>query len=110
MAAYIVAHVNVTDPETYDRYRARVPAVVEAYGGRFLIRGADPEELEGTWDVPRMVVLEFPDRAAAVPRSIAADRSAARGFYDSPEYQEIIGLRQQASEGRLAIFEGAPGT
>jgi uncharacterized protein (DUF1330 family) len=98
MAAYIVAHVNVTDPETYDRYRARVPATVEAYGGRFLIRGADPEELEGTWDVPRLVVLEFPDKAAA------------RRFYDSPEYQEIIGLRLQASEGRLAIFEGAPGT
>ncbi|MDX1709503.1 MAG: DUF1330 domain-containing protein [Rhodovibrionaceae bacterium] len=96
MAAYIVAHVKITDPETYERYRARTPDVVAAYGGRFVIRGSEPEVLEGAWAVQRLVVIEFPDKAAA------------RRFYESPEYQEIVDLRRQASEGTLAIFEGGP--
>jgi uncharacterized protein (DUF1330 family) len=94
MPAYIVALVRIDDTQTYDQYRASVPEIVARYGGVFRIRGSEPEVLEGDWDVPRLVVLEFPDKGAA------------RRFYDSPEYQEIVGLRQSASEGRLAIFEG----
>jgi uncharacterized protein (DUF1330 family) len=97
MAAYVVAHVKVTDQENYDSYRARVPDVVAQYGGRFLIRGSDAEVLEGDWSVPRLVVLEFPDKAAA------------RRFYESPEYQDLIAIRQNASHGTLALFEGVQG-
>ena len=42
----------------------------------------------------RFVVIEFPDRAAI------------RRFYDSPEYQEIVGIRTGASSGFLAAVDG----
>lgn len=94
MAAYIIAEIEITDPEIYDRYRAQTPDVIAQYGGRFLVRGGRAETLEGDRQPGRLVVLEFPDVAAA------------RLFYDSPEYKAIIGLRQQASTGRLILVEG----
>ena len=43
------------------------------------------------------MIIQFPDLAAA------------RGFYDSPEYQEVIPFRTRASEGQLLIVEGHDG-
>jgi uncharacterized protein (DUF1330 family) len=94
MAAYLVAQVRIEDSETYDRYRAAVPALVERFGGRFLARGGALEVLEGAWPLPRLVIIEFPSR------------DAARRFYDSPEYQQILPLRQQASQGNVVLVEG----
>ena len=96
MTAYIVAIIDIQDPEAYKKYTARTPDVVANHGGRFLIRGSEPEVLEGEWDLPRLVLLEFDDLAAA------------RSFYRSADYQEILPLRLAASQGKAAIFDGAP--
>lgn len=97
MAAYVIAHLNVTNPDAFEAYRAAVPAVIAAHGGRYLIRGGAAEALEGDWTVSRLIVLEFPDKAAA------------EGFYNSPEYQEILPLRLANAEGSVAIVEGFGG-
>ncbi len=94
MSAYLVAHVKVTNPEAFKAYGAAVPAVVEAFGGRYLVRGGDPEVREGNWTVPRLVIIEFDDL------------EAARRFYESPEYQEILPLRLAASDGTVALVPG----
>jgi uncharacterized protein (DUF1330 family) len=94
MTAYIIAEVEVTDPETYQSYRAQTPGVVARYGGRFIVRGGAAETLEGEGEPPRVVVLEFPDLAAA------------RRFYVSPEYQAIIGIRHRAATSRIILVEG----
>jgi uncharacterized protein (DUF1330 family) len=94
MTAYVVAHLRITDPEAFEAYRARVPEVIRRYGGRYLIRGGRVHPLEGEWPVERLVVLQFDSV------------DAARAFYDSPDYAELIPLRQAGSEGTLAIVEG----
>ena len=94
MPAYLVAEMEVSDPETYARYRARVPEVIAAHGGRFLVRGGTTEAKEGPPPAGRVVVIEFPDMAAA------------RRFYDGPDYQAILPLRLAASRGRLYLVEG----
>jgi uncharacterized protein (DUF1330 family) len=94
MTGYIIAEVDVTDPETYETYRAQTPGVIARYGGRFIIRGGAAELLEGDDPPARLVVIEFPDVAAA------------RRFYDSPEYQKIIGIRHRAARSRLILVEG----
>ena len=96
MAAYIIAEVEVTDPETYQSYRGQTPGVVARYGGRFIVRGGAAELLEGDRQPGRIVVLEFPDLAAA------------KRFYESPEYQAIIGIRHRAANSRLILVEGHP--
>jgi uncharacterized protein (DUF1330 family) len=95
MAAYVIVDVEVLDPELYKEYTSRVPATLTTYGGRFLVRGGRYETLEGTWQPRRIVVLEFDSYAAAM------------AWYRSPEYQEIVPLRQKyARTNFLTVVEG----
>lgn len=59
MPAYVIADVEVTNPEMFEEYRKLVPATVEAYGGRYIVRGGDSEVVEGEWTPSRTVVIEF---------------------------------------------------
>ncbi|MSP48296.1 MAG: DUF1330 domain-containing protein [Alphaproteobacteria bacterium] len=93
MPAYIIGEIEITDPDAYKRYTARTPDVIAKYGGRFVVRGGNGEAIEGA--APnRVVVIEFPDRAAA------------RRFYDAPDYQEILKIRLGASKGRMILVDG----
>ena len=96
MPAYIIAQLTVHDAATYDRYRAQTPALVERFGGRFVVRGGDPAVLDGGPRPPgRVVVIEF------------ESRERAQSFYDSPEYRAILPLRLAASEGTVLLVDGA---
>ncbi|MGD1880471.1 MAG: DUF1330 domain-containing protein [Kiloniellaceae bacterium] len=94
MPAYVIAQLTVTDPEGFEAYRQAAPPVIEAYGGRCLVRGSTTSPLEGDHDKPRVIVLEFPDKAAA------------ERFYNSPEYQEILPLRRNTATGSVVVVEG----
>jgi uncharacterized protein (DUF1330 family) len=95
MSAYVIADVDVHDPEGYARYREGVPATLEAYGGRFVVRGGAWAVLEGEPDVHRLVVLEFDDVAAA------------RRWHESPEYRPLRAQRDGAAVTRMVVVEGA---
>jgi len=94
MKGYVIAHVDVRDPEAYRLYTDRTPGVVHSFGGRFIVRGAPVHRMEGDTDWKRLVVLEFPSLARA------------REWYDSGAYQAIIGLRQAVATSDLVIVEG----
>ena len=47
VTAYVVAIVNIKNPEPYQDYAKLAPAAVEKYGGKFLARGGINEVLEG---------------------------------------------------------------
>ena len=94
MPAYIIADVQVTDPEVYVSYTKLVPATVKAYGGKFVVRGGAAENMEGDWEPNRVVVLEF--------ESVAQ----ARAWYNSEEYREPKGIRHGASHGKMIVVEG----
>jgi uncharacterized protein (DUF1330 family) len=94
MSAYIHGQITVTDPERYEEYRQRVPAVIAAHGGRYLVRGGAVEVLEGDDTTLRQVILEFPDL------------EHLHSFYSSPEYQELLAIRQSASTGTIVAIEG----
>jgi uncharacterized protein (DUF1330 family) len=64
------------------------------FGGRYLVRGNDVRALEGTWDHERMVVVEFPDKAAAL------------AWYESPAYRPLRDLRQRSAEAVILLAEG----
>jgi len=94
MPGYVVVSVDVQNPEPYREYQRQVPATVEQYGGRFVIRGGEVETLEGE-PPKRLVVIEF------------ASVDQARTWYQSPEYQAILPIRLQNS--RAAFFSLVPG-
>jgi uncharacterized protein (DUF1330 family) len=86
MAAYLIVQINVTDPEKFAHYREAVPHVVEASGGRYIVRGSAVEVLEGSHDGRRLVLFEFPSV------------EAIKGFWHSPEYAEVKKLRENAAD------------
>lgn len=94
MPGYLVAQLKVHDREMFARYRNAVAPLVDRFGGRYLVRGGQLDVLEGDWPMPRLVVIEF--------QSVAA----ARHFYESPEYQQILRLRTESAGGTVAIVEG----
>jgi uncharacterized protein (DUF1330 family) len=94
VAAYLIADVEVTDTQGYEAYRKQVPEIIAAHGGRYLVRGGAVRRLEGDATLHRFVVLEF------------ADVATLTAFYQSPEYQRLIPLRQSASRSSLFAVEG----
>jgi len=96
MPAYLIADVTVTDPERYPDYVRLVPATLEPYGGRFVVRGGTTEIAEGDWQPQRLVIIEFPSM------------EQAKAWYHSSEYGPAKELRQRYSNGRLLFAEGVP--
>jgi uncharacterized protein (DUF1330 family) len=94
MAAYILAEIEITNPEGYKQYTQSVPATVAKYGGKFIVRGGTAEVLEGEWPQRRRVILEFPSV------------EAAKRWWNSPEYEKPKALRRANSDGRLLLLEG----
>jgi uncharacterized protein (DUF1330 family) len=91
---YIVAEIEVTNPDDYEEYRRQVPATIAAHGGRYLVRAGAAQLLEGTGGPGRMVVLEFDSQEKAL------------AWYNSPEYQAILPHRLRNTTGRLVCVEG----
>lgn len=94
MAAYVIAEIDITDPQAYEEYRNKVPGVIAKYGGRYIVRGGKVESLEGGWQPKRLAVLEFPSM------------EQAQKWYRSEDYAPILKLRQRASRGKVVIVEG----
>jgi uncharacterized protein (DUF1330 family) len=92
--AYIVAEVEVTNPQQYGEYAKLSPGVIEKFGGRFIARGGRVATLEGPSAAARLVVIEFPSF------------ERAQAFYDSTDYQTIRKLRLGAATFRGVLVEG----
>ena len=82
-SAYILANVQVTNPEQYEEYKKLSFAAMQAGGAEICVRGGAVKVLEGDWAPERVVLLKFPSV------------EAAQAFYDSPEY----GLARTARAG-----------
>ncbi|MDF2158010.1 DUF1330 domain-containing protein [Algoriphagus sp. CAU 1675] len=93
MAAIVLVEADIHNPEIYDAYKKLTPATVEAYGGKFVIRGNPVEVLEGEWKHDRLVMLEFPDKKSAID------------WYNSKEYQEAKAIRSKGSTAKFILIE-----
>jgi uncharacterized protein (DUF1330 family) len=96
VTAYVLVEMIVTDPEGIQPYRELSGPAVEAHGGRYLARGGETELLEGTGEPARIVVIEFPDLAAA------------RAWYDGDLYREARAAREGVATARFVLVEGLP--
>lgn len=97
MKAYWIARAEVLDPEEYNKYATRVPAILARYGGRILARGGPHQILEGNAQYGRFVVIEFPDLASAAACHASDAYRAAAAF-----------RRNGAGDVDIAIVEGVP--
>lgn len=88
MAAYVIVHATIKNPEKMAEYAAVAGLSIASFGGQLLARGAS-EVLFGGHPHGVMVVIEF------------ADRAQAKAWYNSPVYQAAIPAR---GEGMDSVF------
>ncbi|AVO42170.1 DUF1330 domain-containing protein [Simplicispira suum] len=93
-SGYIIASVEVTNPEQYEEYKKWSSEAMRVHGAEVCIRGGRVEVLEGDWNPGRTVVLKFPSFEAAL------------AFHDSPEYRKARTAREGAAIMRLVCVEG----
>ena len=94
MPYYAVGQINVTNPQLMKEYSAKAGSTIGKHGGKVLVATANVTVKDGTWNPNRLVIIEF------------ESEKAARGWYDSPEYQELISMRLDATEGGLVMVPG----
>ncbi len=95
MTTYVIAQLRFTDRATYDRYASRFFSVLRQFPGtRVLAADEAPVVLEGSTDAQKVVLLSFPDEAAA------------RRFLDSPQYMEIAVDRKAGAQGLTLLVKG----
>jgi len=95
MAIYAMVELTINDMDGMGPYMEKVSDTVAAHGGKYLVRAGETEILEGSiGQHPLKVILEF-DSA-----------EAAKGWYNSPEYQAILPARLSHSEGNFLLVEG----
>ncbi|MDP2262532.1 MAG: DUF1330 domain-containing protein [Hydrogenophaga sp.] len=94
MPAYIIADVTVTNEEQMKQYREWSTRAMQEHGAEVLVRGGRVLPLEDGWTPERIVVLKFPDLAAA------------KAYYDSETYTKARQVREGAGSIRMIAVEG----
>jgi uncharacterized protein (DUF1330 family) len=91
---YVVFTADVKDQDALNAYGMKAAGTIFSHGGSVLVVADGAEVIEGRWP-SRTVVLEF--------ESV----EKAREWYNSPEYQAVVGERLAAvTDGNAAIVPG----
>jgi len=93
MAAYVIGRIAVKDLRKWESYRSRVPETLAPWQAEVVFRGKPFAAFSGAIDHSDVVVLRF------------ADAAAARAWFDSPAYQALIPLREEAADVTLIAYE-----
>jgi uncharacterized protein (DUF1330 family) len=95
----MVTEVKKKDKQKYNEYIAALTGIIEKYGGRYLVRGGQViplfkgRELDRR-HVDKIIIMEFPSAAHH------------RRCFTSPEYLELVPLREAGAEVRAFLLEG----
>ena len=92
MSVYVVGLVTINDRSKYAAYEARFREVLTPFAGEILAVDDGPRVVEGNWPAERTVILRFPSE------------DAAKRWYDSGPYRELVRLRTGAAEAAIAIL------
>lgn len=94
MPTYFIAQINIHDWDEYQKYLAGTDGPLEQFNAHVLVVDDQPTLLEGDWDYTRTVVICFPNA------------EAARGWYNSPAYQEIVHHRRCSAQTNAVFVQG----
>jgi uncharacterized protein (DUF1330 family) len=91
MTYVVVTIKRVLDLEAFREYAVRVAPIIERYGGKYIAVDKAPDVRSGEWPFVRTLIVAYSNAAAA------------RSWYDSPEYQEMIPIRQRAIDANIVL-------
>lgn len=93
MAAFFIAQYEVKDPALYAEYSQGAGPTLAAHGAELVAFDVAAESVEGTSPGSQTVIIKF------------ADTAAAKAWYNSPDYQKVVGKRLAATEGYAVISQ-----
>jgi uncharacterized protein (DUF1330 family) len=95
MAAFVIADTKIENAAEYEAYKVKAKALAEKFGGRYRARGGELDVIDSElWSPTRIVIIEFPDMAAA------------KAFAHSAEYAPIAKLRHANAKSTVIIIDG----
>ena len=91
MSAYVISEVEIVDESIAKNYMKFAETSILEYGGRYIVRGAKSEVMEGDPKDRKMVIVEFPTM------------EQAREWYASPAYAKALQFRVKAFKSATYI-------
>lgn len=93
MSAFLIANVEVTNPEQYKQYQEFSSIAMKTHNVKVLVRGGETVTLEGNAPL-RTVVMEFDTL------------EQAQAFHDSGEYRRARQAREGAANMTMYVVQG----
>jgi len=93
MPAYFIAQYSVDNPTLYAEYQAGAGPTLAAHGAELVAFDVAAETMEGTAPGAQTVIIKF------------ESTEAAKGWYNSAEYQAVVGKRLEATTGYAVISQ-----
>ncbi len=93
MTAFFVSTSKIKDPEKLQEYVAKAGPTFGPFKGELLTKGKAGDTLVGASDHDVVAVAQFPDM------------DTLKAWYNSPEYQALIELRDQAVDMTMVTYE-----
>lgn len=93
MPGYLVADIEVTDPEKYEEYRRQVIPLLEKYDVTVHIGSSSHERIEGDWEPHFLAVLE------------CESMEKLKEFWNSPESRRVEALRRASTNSKILFID-----
>jgi uncharacterized protein (DUF1330 family) len=95
MPAYVIGQLSIHDPVAYQAYLDGFMPSFQRHGGELLATSsAETEILEGSWAMPRTVIMRFPSIRKA------------RAWHTDPDYVELAKIRHETASANLVVIDG----
>ncbi len=91
MTAFVIVEMEVINNDAKDSYSKAAKSTIEHFGGKFITAG-EWTVLTGQPGLKQGAVIEFESREKAV------------SWYESPEYQELIAIRDRGLNCRFRLI------
>ena len=93
MAAYLVGHITVRDPDLWQVYISGVQKSLTPFDANVVFRGQRAAVLAGEHSYEQCVVIEF------------ADQDSLQKWYNSDTYQALIPTRNKAADVVIISYD-----
>ena len=93
MAAYLVGHITVKDPDLWQEYTAGVQKSLGPFEADVVFRGQRAAVLAGEHSYEQCVVIKF------------SDQDSLQKWYNSDTYQALIPTRDKAADVVIISYD-----
>jgi uncharacterized protein (DUF1330 family) len=94
MNAYLILDIEIHYKDSFQTYANQIPKYVKKHLWRYIVMGGEPENIEGSWNPARVVIIEFPSKQNALE------------FVNDSETKNIFSIRHKSASSKSILVEG----